>query len=113
VPVSDHRDSFTERQGSRSRRRIRRNGVADSFRAARLGDDAVESDDDLDDRVYVDVDFAIDHRHEERGCGQWRSAGTAPCADFGSGCAKTGSAEKIIAIFAGFAEVAELADALA
>ena len=100
---------------------IRRNGFSDRVRSARFGDTAVEGDDGVDCAVHADVDVAVDHSDEERGSEQQHGARAPSGEGCGSGCAETGCSgagpgeevESRSAAFPGFAEVAELADALA
>ena len=93
VPFPDHCCLAAKRQGGGSGRGFWRHGFADSLWPSRLGDTAIESDDDLGNFVYADVNLAFNRCHPEFGYGVRAGAGTPRredddrCASYASACA--------------------------
>ena len=135
VSVSDRSRSAAKWKGRGSGRRIRRDGIADGVRPARVGDPAFESDHDFGDSVYDHVAFVVDHGDAQCRIGNVGSGNAAEefspgKADPWSGAPSTRDAteQSAAAVRSGgtgadragkevaapqIAEVAELADALA
>jgi hypothetical protein len=73
LPVSDRGSPATERKGGRPGGSVRRYGLTDSVRSARLGHAAIESHDGFGDSVHADVADAFDSGDARDRCGKYNS----------------------------------------
>ena len=122
LPVPDYCGVVAKREGGGPGWRVRRHGVADGIRTARIGDAAFQGHHGIGGDFHVHVDGAFHHGDEERRIGDDGFGGRA--AEIGSreeagtgadtGAARSGEpASTHKEVGPRNAEVAELADALA
>ena len=73
MPVPDHRGFAAKRQSGGSGGRIRRNGLADGLRTARVGDLAFQGDHDIGGALHDHLAIAFHSGHPKRGLGYLRA----------------------------------------